>query len=232
MAIDYRGFGHSTGVPSEQGLITDAATVVDWALNVAQVPAARIVLLGQSLGTAVVAGVAERYTLQGVEFAGIILVAGFSDLTTMLSEYKIGGLFPVLSPIARWPFLLRRMHHFIHDKWRTVDRLATIVRQTKGRVRLNLIHAKDDADIPWTEDNKMFRAAANETLGGLDDDEFTAWKEERTVRKGDDSFVATWKADPDIIIRQELFPFGGGLLSVWWSMGLEADDFQQDITRS
>jgi abhydrolase domain-containing protein 12 len=115
----------------------------------------------------------------------------------------------VLGPVRSWPFLLRQLHKFIVDKWRTVDRLGNIVRHTRTRLRLNIIHAKDDADIPWTEDNKMFRAAANETVGILDDAEFDAWKEQRTVRKGDDSFVTTWKADPDIIIRQELFPYGG-----------------------
>lgn len=213
VAIDYRGFGHSTGAPTEHGLIIDAATVIDWAMQVAQIPAERIVLLGQSLGTAVATGVAEMYALEGVEFGGIILVAGFSDLTTMLSGYKMGGLVPVLSPITRWPFLLRHLRSFIVDKWKTADRLANIVRHTKGRLRLSLIHALDDADIPWTEDNIMFRAAVNETSGVLDDDLFEAWKEERTVRKDDGSFVTTWQAEPDIIIRQELFPYGGEFTS-------------------
>lgn len=72
-----------------------------------------------------------------------------------------------------------------------------------------MIHAKNDKDIPWTEDNKLFRAAAQETVGIMDDNEFAAWKEERTVRKGKDAFVTTWKAEPNMIIRQELFPYGG-----------------------
>ncbi|KAL2211196.1 alpha/beta-hydrolase [Sarocladium strictum] len=209
VAIDYRGFGLSTGTPDEQGLITDAATVVNWALHVAKVPADRIVLLGQSLGTAVATAVAEKYALQGVDFGGIVLVAGFSDLTTMLSGYKIGGLFPVLAPVTGWPFLLRRLHRAIVDKWSTANRLANIVRHSKGRVRLSLIHAEDDTDIPWTEDNVMFRAVVEEKMGSMDDDEFETWKEERTVRKGDGSFVSTWVTEPDMVVRQELFPYGG-----------------------
>lgn len=209
VAIDYRGFGHSTGVPSESGLIQDAATVVEWAINVAGVSPSRIVLLGQSLGTAVVSGVAERFALQDVEFAGIVLVAGFSDLTTMLSEYRIGGIFPALGPLRVAPWFLRLVHRFIVDKWPSAERLANIVRHTKTRLRVNLVHARDDADIPWTEDNKMFKAAAQETVGILDDAEFDAWKEQRTVHKGKDAFVATWTAEPNIVIRQELFPHGG-----------------------
>ncbi|KAH7273352.1 hypothetical protein MRS44_001753 [Fusarium solani] len=209
IAIDYRGFGHSTGVPSEAGVIQDASTLVEWAINVAGIPSSRIQLLGQSLGTAVVSGVAEKYALQGVEFAGITLVAGFSDLANLLVGYRIAGIFPVLAPFRVWPWLVRYLHRFIVDKWHSADRLANIVRHTKTRLRINLIHAKDDRDIPWTEDNKLFRAAAQETVGILDEAEFDAWKEQRTIRKGDDAFVTTWMAEPNIIIRQELFPHGG-----------------------
>ncbi|KAF7549166.1 hypothetical protein G7Z17_g6578 [Cylindrodendrum hubeiense] len=209
VAIDYRGFGHSTGSPTEAGIIQDASALVDWAIEVAGIPSSRIVLLGQSLGTAVVSGVAEKYALQGVEFAGITLVAGFSDLASLLTGYRILGVFPVLAPFRVWPWLVRWFNYFVVDKWHSANRLGNIVRHTKTRLRINLVHAKNDADIPWTEDNKLFRAAANETVGILDDGEFDAWKEQRTIRKGDDAFVTTWIAEPNIVIRQELFPYGG-----------------------
>lgn len=211
LAIDYRGFGHSTGVPDEKGLILDAAAVVDWAINVANIPPNRIVLLGHSLGTAVVSGVAERYALQGVEFGGIVLVAAFSDLATMLSGYRFGGLVPALGPFAIYPSIHRVLDRVLVDKWHSADRLVNIVRHTKNRLRISLVHAKNDKDIPWTEDNKLFRAAASETLGILDDDEFDTWKESCTVRTSNDSFVTTWKTGNDIIIRQELYPYGGML---------------------
>lgn len=209
IAIDYRGFGHSTGTPSEVGLISDGVALVEWAINVARIPPERIVLLGQSLGTAVTSGVAEHYILQGVEFAGIVLVAGFSDLPTMLTEYRIGGIIPVLAPFRAWPALLRLFSRFVVDKWHSSERLANIVRHTKTRLRLNLIHAKSDGDIPWTEDNKLFKAAVLEKVGIFDDDAFDAWKDERTIKKGDGAFVTIWNSEPNIHIRQELFPHGG-----------------------
>ncbi|KAH8129934.1 hypothetical protein ACSS6W_004712 [Trichoderma asperelloides] len=209
LAVDYRGFGHSTGVPNENGLILDAATVVDWAINVAKIPPSRIVLLGHSLGTAVASGVAERYALQGVEFAGIVLVAAFSDLASMLSGYRFGGLVPALGPFAMWPAFQRLLERYIVDKWHSANRLANIVRHTRSRLRISLVHAYNDMDIPWTEDNKLFHAAASETMGILDDDEFNSWKESNTVRTSEKSFVTTWKTGENIIIRQELFPWGG-----------------------
>lgn len=209
--MDYRGFGHSTGVPRELGLICDGITLVEWAMNVAGIPASHIVLLGQSLGTAVASGVAEHYVQKDVEFAGIVLVAGFSDLPTMLTEYRIGGLIPVLAPFRASPALLRMFQRFIVDKWISSARLASIVRHTRGRLRLHILHAKNDRDIPWTEDNKLFKAAVMEKIGYLKDDAFEVWKNERIVRQGDDAFVITLSAEPNIHIRQELFPYGGTL---------------------
>ncbi|KAF1737803.1 Protein ABHD12B [Beauveria bassiana] len=209
LSIDYRGFGHSTGVPSEAGLIRDAHTLAEWAINVAGVSPDRIVILGQSLGTAVATAVAEKYSRQGVEFAGIVLVAGFSDLATMIGGYRIGGLVPLLGPFSYWPGFVKLLDRFIVDKWHSADRLVNITRRTKTRLRLSLLHAKDDADIPCTEDNKLFRAAAGELVGNISEDEFRAMKEQRTVHKGEDSAVTTWKAEPNIVIRQELIPYGG-----------------------
>jgi abhydrolase domain-containing protein 12 len=193
------------------GLITDGVALVDWAMHVAGIPPSRIVLLGQSLGTAVASAVAEQYVQQGVEFAGIVLVAGFSELPTMLSEYRMGGYVPVLAPFHAWPALLRLFHYLIVDKWHTSARVANIVRLTKGRLRLSLLHAKNDPDIPWTEDNKLFKAAVMDKVGIRDDTTFEAWKKERTIEKGDNAFVTTWSTEPNIHVRQELFPYGGTL---------------------
>lgn len=214
LAIDYRGFGRSTGSPTEEGLILDASAAVDWVLHTAGLPPDRIVLFGHSLGTAVVAAVAERWASQGVDFAGVVMVAGFSSLPTMLSGYAIAGWVPVLRPLKAVPPLLRRVLDFVVDKWDSKQRLTDLVRTVKsrgGRLRLHLVHARNDWDIPYHEDDKLFAAALNgavEDAGGMDPQTQAEQKEQGTVRKGKDAFVATWE-DGDIEIRQELFPAGG-----------------------
>ncbi|KAF4549707.1 Alpha/beta hydrolase-like protein 7 [Elsinoe fawcettii] len=55
ITIDYRGFGHSTGSPTEAGLITDAIALVNYVLHTLHIPHERIAIVGQSLGTAVAA---------------------------------------------------------------------------------------------------------------------------------------------------------------------------------
>lgn len=72
IAVDYRGFGLSTGTPSEQGLYRDVeATVafVDGVLRRRELP---LIFWGRSIGTAMAAYAAQLRTPDGV-----ILEAGF-----------------------------------------------------------------------------------------------------------------------------------------------------------
>src|SRR5262249_45834121 len=61
LALSYRGYGGSTGKPTEGGLLLDAAAAYDFAAS--RYPPERIVLWGESLGSGVaVALAAERKT--------------------------------------------------------------------------------------------------------------------------------------------------------------------------
>ena len=163
LTVDYRGFGYSTGSPTEEGLILDGISLVKWALDVAQIAPDRIVLLGQSLGTAVTTAVAEHFAIEShIDFAGVVLVAAFSDIPSLLLTYSFGGIIPVLSPLKPYPPLQRYFARHIRDTWHTSTRLASLVRNSK-RLNLVLIHAKNDFDIFWKHSNVLFNAAANAT---------------------------------------------------------------------
>lgn len=122
LAFDYRGFGRSSGVPSEQGLMSDAKAVVDWALNTARIPPQRIVLLGHSLGTAVVSGVAHYYTQH--DFAGLVLCAAFTNAGNAFASYSIGGVVPVLAPVKMFKGFQTWFSGRMVDTWRSDSRLA------------------------------------------------------------------------------------------------------------
>ncbi len=64
LAIDYRGYADSEGVPSEEGLALDGRAAWDWAIANGARPDS-IVLVGQSLGTGVAAKVAHRLSREG-----------------------------------------------------------------------------------------------------------------------------------------------------------------------
>ena len=144
-------------------MINDGIAVVDWAIKVARIPPERIVIFGQSLGTAVATAVAEHYVLETqLEFAGIILVAGFSDIPTLMTTYTIGGIIPILSPLKPYPSLQRFFSKHIQEQWPSSERLQQFVRQSQN-VNLRLIHARNDYNIPWSHSTSLFYAAANGT---------------------------------------------------------------------
>ncbi|MPZ58191.1 MAG: alpha/beta fold hydrolase [Rhizobiales bacterium] len=58
VALNYRGYGGSSGSPSEAGLIADAMAAYDFAA--ARYPAERIAVWGESLGTGVAAALAAQ----------------------------------------------------------------------------------------------------------------------------------------------------------------------------
>ncbi|KAI7343836.1 alpha/beta-hydrolase [Hortaea werneckii] len=225
LTVDYRGFGHSTGSPTEQGLVIDGIALVEWVLNVAKIPPERIVIVGQSLGTAVASAVGLAFldpanrdglvpwspgmTLQTREspeaedfppdmvsvtmqqkrdptsFAGIILIAPFSSLPSLLLTYRIGGFIPLLLPLRPFPYLGNLLTSQVLDSWRSADRLAAYHRRLRslshsasssssmeegmGSGSLQLLHAVNDADIPYHETEKicqrMFRDDGPDAAG-------------------------------------------------------------------
>ncbi|KAF3403375.1 Monoacylglycerol lipase ABHD12 [Talaromyces pinophilus] len=177
-AIDYRGYGISTGTPTEEGVITDGITLLNFLtshpLNISP---SRIVITGLSLGTAVTSAVAERFAFGAPEtatiqpalkdpepFAGIILVASFSNLPGLIESYSLKGLTPpMLSPLNSFPQAKTWIKSRIVDTWLSNARLARLTgmkpreneeadrRHAQKAVDITIIHARNDAEIPWKE---------------------------------------------------------------------------------
>ena len=77
LAYDYRGYGRSTGAPSEAGVYLDAVAAFDHEIGRGTAPA-RIVCFGESLGGAVSIALAERRPC-----AGVAVVSTFTRLAEM-----------------------------------------------------------------------------------------------------------------------------------------------------
>lgn len=84
LSFDYRGFGRSTGHPTEDGLVTDAISVIEWARKELQVPYDRTLLLSQSLGTAVASAALQHFTSKSdrPSFAGLMMCAPFTNMAS------------------------------------------------------------------------------------------------------------------------------------------------------
>jgi uncharacterized protein len=82
LLVNYRGYGHSEGRPSEAWLFADALRLYDWAAGRAGVDARRIVGMGRSLGSGVATYLATQRTL-----AGLVLVTPFDSITAVAQRH-------------------------------------------------------------------------------------------------------------------------------------------------
>ncbi|KAK3326032.1 Alpha/Beta hydrolase protein [Apodospora peruviana] len=222
VAIDYRGFGASTGVPSEQGLLTDALTLVRWAIDEAGMPHSRIVLFAQSLGTAVAISLVHHLS-QGPDpilFSGMVLVAPFADVELLTATYRVAGTIPILDPLAYFPRLLAFFNGFILHKWPSKDKLAEIIKSyhdtpaSRGKeYDITIIHAEDDYDIPWSHSDQLFWhgvRAAKAAAQGQEDisfEELEGEKKEARRELGAAGWVASHETERGII-REEIVKWG------------------------
>lgn len=102
LLLDYRGYGGNPGRPSEGGLAKDADAAVA-ALTDLGFPPERVVYLGESLGTGVVASLATRHLP-----AGLVLRSPFTELTDVAATHYpwlpvrtlLRDRFPVLEPVS------------------------------------------------------------------------------------------------------------------------------------
>lgn len=207
VAIDYRGFGLSTGTPSEDGLLTDATTLVNWAMSQG-IPAHRIIIWGQSLGTAVATSLVHHMALRHdpVLFSGLVLVAPFADVPSLTATYRVAGRIPLLGPIARFPLVFDFLNTFILDKWPTKERLAGFVRRCEAlpvaskTYRISMIHAEDDLAIPWQHSEQLFWHAVNASLpAGISFQELRKHKEATRVHADAGGWSVTHESTKGIV---------------------------------
>jgi fermentation-respiration switch protein FrsA (DUF1100 family) len=132
LALCYRGYGGSSGQPSEDGLIRDAAAAYDFAA--ARHAPSRIVLWGESLGTAVAIALAATHPV-----AAVMLDAPFT------SAADVGA--------AAYPFVPVRA--LIKDPFRSDLRID------KLHAPLLVLHGERDRIVPIRFGERLF-ALANE----------------------------------------------------------------------
>lgn len=151
---------------------------------------------------------AEHYALKGTEFAGVVLISGFTDVPNLLISYSIGGWIPILSPLKVYPRLQKIFRGYVVDKWPSITRLANFVR-VSNRVRLFIIHARDDHEIPYANSDRLFAAAANATTSNMSEELLITMKARNTVDMGNGAFMSTWNSGDNKIIREQVVAHGG-----------------------
>jgi pimeloyl-ACP methyl ester carboxylesterase len=134
LAIDYRGFGKSTGTPSEQGLYTDAQSAYDYLRKTRKVSSDDIVIYGYSLGTGVASELASHN-----HAGGLVLEAPYTSLPA------IGA--------GQYPWLPVSM--LMKNRYDTKGRIS------KVNYPLLILHATEDKIIPYAEGEAVLAAATS-----------------------------------------------------------------------
>jgi fermentation-respiration switch protein FrsA (DUF1100 family) len=131
LALSYRGYGGSSGRPSEAGLIRDALAAYDFAA--ARYATQRLVLWGESLGTAVAIALATDHKV-----GGLILDAPFT------SAADVGA--------AVYPFVPVRW--LIKDSFHSDRRIAQV------RAPILVLHGERDRVVPIRFGERLYALAS------------------------------------------------------------------------
>ena len=130
--IDYRGYGKSSGSPSENGLYADAQAAYDYLTQILKVPNERIILFGESLGSSVAVYLADKNKVKA-----LILTGAFTSAADMARRLYV--FFPTL---------------FLSSKFDSLSKIGKI-----DAPKL-FIHSRNDEIVPTELARKLFEAAA------------------------------------------------------------------------
>lgn len=130
--FDYRGYGRSGGVPSEEGIYRDAEAALDMLRRRGDVDPDALVYFGRSLGAAVAIELATRYPPRG-----LVVEGAFGSVAAMARHQ-----YPFL-PV--WPLL--------HTRYDSLRKIRDI------EVPLLVIHAERDEVVPLAMGRGLFAAA-------------------------------------------------------------------------
>jgi len=132
LLVDYRGYGQSTGSPSEEGTYRDAEAAWQWLTRERGVPARDIVVLGESLGGAVAVWLAAR-----VNPRALVIASCFTSVPELGAQV--------------YPFLpVRLISRFSYDSRATIKSVKAPVL---------IAHSREDDIIPFAHGRALYEAA-------------------------------------------------------------------------
>ena len=131
LLFDYRGYGHSSGRPSERGTYRDSRSALAWMLDEPEVDSGRVLYLGESLGGAVAIELALEHPL-----AGLVLLSTFTGVREMAELYY---------------------HSSPRGSFRT--RTQACVASPISASPLLVLHGQQDEIVPLAQGEALFQAA-------------------------------------------------------------------------
>ena len=132
LALDYRGYGRSSGSPSEEGTYRDALAGWRWVTQTRGTKPQDIVVAGESLGGGVASWLAARHPPRA-----LLLLSTFTSVPDLAA--KIYPLLPV-----------RLISRFSYD---------TLANLSEIKAPVFIAHSPDDEIVPFAHGQALFAAA-------------------------------------------------------------------------
>jgi len=132
LAFDYRGYGKSSGTPSEQGTYTDAMTAWNHLTKERKIAPEAIIIYGRSLGGAVACQLATQ-----VNPRGLAVESAFASINAMAKK-----MFPLL-PVALFS-------KFSYDNVENIKKI---------KCPLLMSHSRTDRTCPYSQGKAVFQVA-------------------------------------------------------------------------
>ena len=130
--LDYRGYGRSEGVPSEQGTYLDAEAAWQYLVRTLGIPPDSIVVFGRSLGGSIAAWLAREHTPRM-----LVLESAFTSLRDVAADL--------------YPWFPTRL--LTGDMYNTEEFLQGV------RCPVLVVHSPDDEIVPYAHGLRLFERA-------------------------------------------------------------------------
>jgi len=130
--FDYRGYGKSSGRPSEKGLYLDGLAAYDYLIKREHIPSTNIIPFGRSLGAIVVIEISLKRRVKS-----IIIESAFTSIREM----------------ARTVALFYLFSFFLPAHYNNLEKIGQV------SIPKLIIHGKDDEIVSFSMGEKLFEAA-------------------------------------------------------------------------
>jgi len=132
LGVSYRGYGTSTGTPSEPGLYNDARTAIRFLMQQKHIPLNRIIVFGESLGTGVAVQMATEF-----DVAALLLQAPYTSVAARAAE----------------------IYYFVPVTLMIKDSYNSLAKIKRVKAPLLMFHGEKDEVIPIAHAKTLFDAA-------------------------------------------------------------------------
>jgi len=151
-AVDYRGYGQSSGTPSELGMYRDAKAAYAYLRDHVGVPPSRIFIYGYSLGSAVAVDLATK-----VDAAGLLVEGALLSVPERAAE----------------------LYWYVPVRWLARNRFPSVDKVAQVKMPKLFLHARDDEAVPFSHGQRLYDLAPPpKRLAAVRGGHTTAYKED------------------------------------------------------